>query len=149
MADKLTKLKKAELIQMVKDLQGPESLQQPEQVYQYIQTNLPIDEQEYFSVIFMNTNNEVIGHETLFKGGMAATVVDVKILLKKVLATKYCTTAIITHNHPSGNMKPSQMDDRITKKISKAFNALEIRLLDHIIYSKDKHYSYSANGYQF
>jgi DNA repair protein RadC len=100
---------------------------------------------EEFWIILLNTANRVIGKHKLSKGGRAGTVVDVKILFEEVLSYK-ATSVILTHNHPSGNMRPSDQDRVLTKRISEAGKLLDIKILDHLIFSDTTYYSFSDEG---
>lgn len=100
---------------------------------------------EEFWIILLNTANRVIGKHKLSKGGRAGTVVDVKILFEEVLSYK-ATCVILTHNHPSGNLKPSDQDRILTKRISEAGKLLDIKILDHLICSDSSYYSFSDEG---
>jgi DNA repair protein RadC len=111
----------------------------------FLQPRLTDRKQESFVVLFFNRNNELIGEESLFLGGVASTIVDVKLVLH--LALEYLASAIVVaHNHPSGNLRPSQADMTITQKLKKATSAIEIRLLDHIIISHRGYYSFHEEG---
>jgi len=104
-----------------------------------------IELQEEFKIVLLNNANEVLGIHNLSKGGSKGTVVDVKLLFS--IALKTCATAIIVaHNHPSGKLKPSESDIAITKKIRRAGELLDIKLLDHIIVTKDGFYSMVDNN---
>jgi DNA repair protein RadC len=104
-----------------------------------------IELQEIFKVIFVNRANHVLGIHDLSIGGLTGTVVDIRILL--AIALKSLSSGIVlAHNHPSGNIKPSQADISITKKISQACKLLEIQLLDHIIVTKEDYFSFADNG---
>lgn len=100
---------------------------------------------EEFWILLLNTANRVIGKHNLSKGGRAGTVVDVKILFEEVLSYK-ATSVILTHNHPSGNLKPSEQDRVLTKRISEAGKLLDIKILDHLIFSDSSYYSFSDEG---
>ncbi len=100
---------------------------------------------EEFWILLLNTANRVIGKHKLSKGGRAGTVVDVKILFEEVLSYK-ATSVILTHNHPSGNLKPSDQDRVLTKRISEAGKLLDIKILDHLIFSGSTYYSFSDEG---
>lgn len=100
---------------------------------------------EEFWIVLLNTANRVIGKHKLSKGGRAGTVVDVKILFEEVLSYK-ATSVILTHNHPSGNLKPSEQDRALTKRISEAGKLLDIKILDHLIFSDSAYYSFSDEG---
>ncbi|MCD9584769.1 JAB domain-containing protein [Tenacibaculum maritimum] len=101
--------------------------------------------QEEFKVLLLNRNNQVLGIYPLSKGGTASSIVDVKLLFSVALK---CNThgIILAHNHPSGNLTPSEADKRLTKKIVEASRILDVAILDHIILSKNDYYSFSDNN---
>lgn len=101
-----------------------------------------IELQEEFKVLLLNRNNQVLGIYSLSKGGTTQTIVDIKLLFSVVLKCN-AQSIILAHNHPSGNIIPSQADKKITNKIAKASKLLEISLLDHLIISKNKYYSFA------
>jgi DNA repair protein RadC len=104
-----------------------------------------IELQEEFKILLLNNANEVLGINSLSKGGSKGTVVDIKLLFS--IALKTCATAIIiAHNHPSGKLKPSEADIAITKKIRSAGELLDIKLLDHLIITNDGFYSMVDNN---
>lgn len=100
---------------------------------------------EEFWIVLLNTANRVIGKHKLSQGGRAGTVVDIKILFEEVLSYK-ATSVILTHNHPSGNLSPSDQDRVLTKRISEAGKLLDIQVLDHLIFSSSDYYSFSDSG---
>ena len=100
---------------------------------------------EEFKVLLLNRNNAVLSMETISIGGISGTVVDPKIVFKKALENN-SSSIILSHNHPSGNLSPSQADIDITAKLVRAGNNLDIKVLDHIIIAEDKYYSFSDNG---
>lgn len=97
---------------------------------------------EEFWILMMKRNNEVIKKEMISKGGMAGTVVDAKIIYKKALEES-ASGIIVAHNHPSGNLKPSHQDIRLTKKLKEAGKTLDISLLDHLIVTDAGFYSFA------
>ncbi len=97
---------------------------------------------EEFWAIFLNQNNEVIHRSNLTKGGIAESVVDVRVLFKTALE-HWSTSIIVAHNHPSGNLTPSKSDLNITQKIKDAGKLLNINLLDHLIISQKGYYSFA------
>lgn len=100
---------------------------------------------EEFWMLFLNRNNRVIGKFKLSQGGLNGTVTDVRIMMKK--AIEYLASGIIVcHNHPSGNLNPSESDTKITQKIKEVGNLMDIQLLDHIIISDKNFYSFADNG---
>ena len=102
-------------------------------------------EKEEFWAIYLNQSNRVIRKERLSVGGLTGTLVDVRLIMKGALLCN-ATGMIIAHNHPSGNEKPSQEDNRITDQVKKAADSLNIRLTDHIIITSNTYYSYVENG---
>ncbi len=104
-----------------------------------------IELQEEFKVIFLNRANLVLGIYPLSKGTTSGTLVDVKLIFGVALKSN-ASGIIITHNHPSGNLKPSDADIDLTKKIKKCADFLDITLIDHIIVTKNGYFSFSNEG---
>ncbi|MEQ9402793.1 MAG: DNA repair protein RadC [Cyclobacteriaceae bacterium] len=98
--------------------------------------------QEEFWIILLKRNNEVITKEMISRGGVSGTFVDAKIIYKRALE-ETASGIILAHNHPSGNLKPSNEDIRLTKKIKEAGLVLDINLLDHLILAGDSFYSFA------
>jgi len=98
-------------------------------------------------VVYLNQANNTIGFEKHSKGGTTSTVVDVKPILSTALLSG-ASSIIFSHNHPSGNMNPSQEDIKMTSRLKIACEAIGIKLLDHIIVSgsDNKHYSFADEG---
>ena len=100
---------------------------------------------EEFWVLLLNRNNRVIAEKLVSQGGVSGTVVDPKIIFK--LALDHLASAIILcHNHPSGNLQPSQQDIDITRKIVTAGVAIEIKVLDHLIVAQEGYFSFADEG---
>ncbi|MCX6255600.1 MAG: DNA repair protein RadC [Bacteroidia bacterium] len=100
---------------------------------------------EEFWILFLNRSNKVINRMKLSQGGISGTVTDVRMVMKK--AIEYLASGIIVcHNHPSGNLNPSESDTKITQKIKEAGNLMDIQLLDHLIISDRDYYSFADNG---
>ena len=97
---------------------------------------------EEFWAIYLNQNNRVIGKSRLSSGGINQSVVDVRILFKSAL-DHLSTAIVIAHNHPSGNLKPSAEDLKITRQIADAGKILNIQLLDHLIISQNSYFSFA------
>lgn len=95
--------------------------------------------------IFLNQSLNVTAKVRISKGGFSSTQVDVRVILKSAL--KYNSTAmILVHNHPSGSKNPSVDDDRLTQALSQAGKVMNIRLIDHVIYTDVDYYSYADEG---
>lgn len=102
-------------------------------------------EHEEFWLICLNRSNRVIKKHKISQGGLTGTVVDTRIILKKALDS-LSSSIIVSHNHPSGNTQPSDADITITKKIKSAAEIMEIKLLDHVILTKDSYFSFADDG---
>lgn len=100
---------------------------------------------EEFWVLLLNRNNKVIRKECISKGGVSATIVDVKIVLKKAVDA-LASGIILCHNHPSGNNKASEEDIRLTKKMKEAALLMDISLLDHVIFAHHQYFSFADEG---
>ncbi len=101
---------------------------------------------ETFKVLLLNNANKIIGYTTISEGGLTSTIVDVRVIMQTALVSN-ATSIIITHNHPSGNPRPSIHDDNLTKKIKSACELMDICLLDHIIVTPyDSFFSYCDEG---
>lgn len=101
--------------------------------------------QEEFWVVMLNVANRVIDMQQVSRGGITATLVDVKLLLKPVILQQ-ASAIMLFHNHPSGSLQPSRADDELTQKIKSAAALFDIRVLDHIIVADTAYYSYSDAG---
>ena len=105
-----------------------------------------ISYQEECVVIYLNHASRIIGAQKLSKGGINATVVDIRIILATALKS-LATGIIIAHNHPSGKLVPSDADKKITKQLSMASELMDIKLLDHLIIAPDDGYfSFADDG---
>lgn len=96
-------------------------------------------------VLFLNPANKLIRKQRISIGGLSATQVDVRVILKEALLCNAVAFCLI-HNHPSGNIHPSASDDRLTRMVFEAGNTLNIKLLDHVIVGNDKYFSYADEG---
>ena len=122
----------------------PEKIQirESKDIYKVLQPYLSDLQTEEFWAVFLNQNNRIVGKARLSAGGINQSIVDVRILFKTAL--EHLSTAIaIAHNHPSGNLKPSQEDLRITKQIADAGKILNIQLLEHLIISQNAYLSFA------
>jgi DNA repair protein RadC len=100
---------------------------------------------EQFKVILMNRAQKVLGIYELSTGGVTGTVADPKLVFIAALKSNSCNI-ILSHNHPSGNLKPSKADEDLTNKIKQAGILLDIKVLDHIIITSEGYYSFADEG---
>lgn len=104
-----------------------------------------IDYRESFKIILLNQSNGVLGIMNISEGGISETSVDIRLIMQSVLLGN-ASGVILSHNHPSGATEPSFNDSKITEKIKKACEIMNIRLLDHIIVCSESYYSFADNG---
>lgn len=103
---------------------------------------------EEFYIILLNRSNVVIKPVLVSKGGLSSTIVDGKIIFKDVLENN-ASAFIMCHNHPSGNLKPSQSDIDLTKKINEFAKMIDLQLLDHLIFTDKSYFSFVDEGIFF
>ncbi|WP_066835000.1 JAB domain-containing protein [Rufibacter ruber] len=101
-----------------------------------------IEHTEGFYALYLNRNNYVLGVYCVSMGGVAGTVADPKIILQAGLLLN-ASAVVISHNHPSGNLKPSGADAALTRKLQEACKLVDIALLDHIIITPESYYSFA------
>ncbi|MBS1512831.1 MAG: JAB domain-containing protein [Bacteroidetes bacterium] len=104
-----------------------------------------IELQEQFKVMLLNRSNKVLGIFEVSSGGITGTVADPKLIFMAALKASACGI-IISHNHPSGNLKPSRPDEELTRKIKEAGRLLDIQVLDHVIVTSEAYYSFADEG---
>ena len=100
---------------------------------------------EYFKVLFLNQANQILGYTIISEGGLTETTADVRLIFQAALLTN-SVALILVHNHPSGNLRPSPEDIRLTKQVREASNFMRIKILDHIILSDTEYYSFADEG---
>jgi DNA repair protein RadC len=100
---------------------------------------------EEFHILLLNRANKPIKTEMISSGGLVGTVADIRIIFKKALEI-HAVNMIVAHNHPSGNLQPSQQDISLTKKLVEAGNIMDVQVLDHLIIAGKKYYSFRDEG---
>jgi DNA repair protein RadC len=114
-------------------------------VFDYLSLHLSDLTHEEFWVLLLNRANEIISHKLVSEGGATATVVDVKKIARMALES-HAVGVILAHNHPSGNIQPSDQDRTLTKKIKSALELFDVVVLDHVIVCSSKYYSFADEG---
>lgn len=104
-----------------------------------------IEMQEEFKVMLLNRANKVIGVYEASAGGLTGTVADPRLILAAAIKS-LAVSIILSHNHPSGNLKPSRADEELTQKIKFAAAYHDIRVIDHIIITSEGYYSFADEG---
>ena len=113
--------------------------------YNVIKPKLSDLPHEEFWVIFLSRNNNVIKTECISKGGVSVTAVDTRLILKPAIEN-LASGIILAHNHPSGNLKPSQEDIYLTKKVKEAARLLDITVQDHLVIGDQVYFSFADEG---
>lgn len=111
------------------------------QLAKYIQANYEDEKQEKLILLCLDTQNNIISEEVIFKGGTQYSLATPKEIVYKAIK-KLSTSIILAHNHPSGSYHPSQNDVNFTRKMTEVCELLEIDLLDHIIVGREGYYSF-------
>ncbi len=124
---------------------GRPQIKTSEDAYHLLSPDLSDLRKERFQILMLNRNNRMIKKHTISDGGIAGTVVDPKVIYKAALDHEACSI-ILSHNHPSGNLKPSEADIKITKQIVASGKLLDISVLDHLIISAKGYYSFADEG---
>jgi DNA repair protein RadC len=100
---------------------------------------------EEFMLLCLNRANKVLGWSQISSGGLSGTVADPKVIFQVALKSN-ASSVILAHNHPSGNVKPSEADIQLTRKITRAGEVLDLSVLDHLILTKECYYSFADEG---
>ncbi|WP_310991127.1 RadC family protein [Aequorivita marina] len=111
-------------------------------VFEFIQPIIGELPHEEFWIIYLNNSNKVIKTSQLSKGGITGTLVDIRLAFKEALQLG-AVGIILTHNHPSGTLKPSHADIQLTKKLKIAGDSLDIKVLDHLIVTEKSYFSFA------
>jgi DNA repair protein RadC len=104
-----------------------------------------IDHVEEFMVLCLNRANRVLGWAKVSQGGLSGTVADPKVIFQVAIKSNACSI-ILAHNHPSGNLQPSEADIHLTRKLKEAGVLLDLPVLDHLIVSSEGFYSFADEG---
>lgn len=138
----LFELSKRYMISSAKELEGVTSSLNAAKIISPLLRDLNHEE---CWVLYLNRANKLIAKERMSIGGLTATVVDVKIIVRNALE-KYASSIILAHNHPSGNAQPGENDRLQTQLLKEASAVFGITLLDHLIIAGDSYYSFSDEG---
>ena len=114
-------------------------------VYTFFKPLLQDSSYEEFWIMLLNRGNKIINSICISQGGLSGTVADPKKIFKTGLE-QYAASVILCHNHPSGNIKPSESDIRLTQKLKKAGSFLDLPVIDHIILGDDSYFSFADEG---
>ena len=117
-----------------------EGFSHPEKIFNNIKKFNIEFSQENFIIFYLDTKNKIIDSEVLFKGGLNSCLIDPKTLFRQALI-KNSNAVIIAHNHPSGDLNPSDEDEDVFKQLKTAGEIIQIKVLDFIIFNETQYYS--------
>ncbi|BAU22631.1 DNA repair protein RadC [Caldimicrobium thiodismutans] len=126
-------------------IENSPSLKSPKEVFEYLLYELKGEKKEVFMVLYLATDNRVLGIERISEG----TIVESAVYPREVFARAYqfgASKLVLAHNHPSGNLKPSVEDKKITRIFILGGFLLQLKILDHLIIGKDSYYSFAEEG---
>ncbi|MBP6312196.1 MAG: DNA repair protein RadC [Flavobacteriales bacterium] len=113
--------------------------------YEFLRPFMADLQHEEFWVLFLDRGNRYLDHQCISKGGMHGTVADPKVIFKATLDRK-AVCIVIAHNHPSGQLRPSEEDIKLTKKVVEGGRLLDVQVQDHLIITSSGFYSFADNG---
>ena len=117
--------------------------------YQLLKENFydadTIEYRESFKIVLLNRANKVLGVTQVSEGGLNSTPVDIRIIMQAAILAN-ASAIILSHNHPSGNLRPSSDDKSITAQINQAAKIMQLQILDHIILTSEDYYSFADEG---
>lgn len=125
---------------------GPTVIRSPRDVADYMMEEMRYLAQEHFVVLFLNTKNHVLGHETIFVGSLNASIVHPREVFQAALR-RNCASIICLHNHPSGDPNPSPEDAEVTRRLVEAGKIIGIEVLDHVIIGNGCYTSMREKGH--
>ncbi len=129
------------------DLKNLQKITTDKEIAMFLQTIWAddIEYRERFYAVYLNRQNKILAYYLISVGGCSGTVVDTKMIFQPAI-NLHASSIILAHNHPSGNINPSQADLTLTNKIVQAGKVLDIPITDHIILTVNNHYSFLHNG---
>ncbi|MCQ2207195.1 MAG: DNA repair protein RadC [Paludibacteraceae bacterium] len=113
-----------------------------EQIFKFIKPTLEYLPHEEMWIIYVKQDLTIIDKEKVSEGSSIATSFDIRKIVRNILDRKTCCAVVLVHNHPSGNLTPSQQDKNITRQLRDACKLFDVRLLDHIIVGEEEYYSF-------
>lgn len=125
-------LREAEAVYQSLAQDGSINFSDPDDVMAFLKPRLAGEEREHFDILFLDIKHNLIAVERMFSGTIDQTTIFVREIAKKGLELN-CSKVVLSHNHPSGNVRPSNSDLKMTKQVSEALDIFKIKVLDHII----------------
>lgn len=122
-----------------------EVMTSPKNIVSWIRFNIAFSNQEEFFVLYISTRGSIIKSEVLFKGTKTSSLVSVDEVIRRAVLLR-ADSLVVAHNHPSGNPQPSKEDIEITKRLSGCLKMMDLRLLDHIVVTRNDYFSFRSAG---
>ena len=122
-----------------------ETVKSSADAYHHLVSKLADLPHEEFWMILLNRSNKIIKTELVGRGGVTGTVADVRLIMKTAVE-HLASSVIVAHNHPSGNLRPSESDIQLTKKIKEAAKLFDMQLIDHLIVGDASYLSFADEG---
>jgi len=126
------------------EVREKEKISGSKDVYEYFHHLSDLHNEEFW-IMFLNRANKIISTQKVSQGGITGTVADIRLILKNALENLACGI-VLCHNHPSGNLTPSNEDKELTQKVKQTAKLLDINVLDHLIISDAGYYSFADEG---
>lgn len=111
----------------------------------YLMQKIGDSDQEVFYVLYLDRKNAIKAEKRISIGTISSTVIDIRVIFKEAVS-QLASAIIVAHNHPSGNLQPSQADKEITHKLRDAAKLFDISLLDHVIVTSKNYFSFADSG---
>lgn len=127
------------------DIMEKKKISESKDVFEFFQPVLADLPYEEFWILLLNRSNKIIEKFKISQGGISGTVIDVRMILKNAIE-KLASSIILCHNHPSGNLQPSEADKKITTKLQDAARIMDMQVLDHLIITDSSFYSFADEG---
>lgn len=131
---------------MVSTAHSKPILHSPQEIFELLQPYFIDKKSEEFYVVYLNHAQKMMAVHQLHTGGINAVMVDVRLMFKKALELNGVTKIILAHNHPSGELRPSEADKQVTNRVKELGNLFDIKLLDHLIISDNRYFSFADEG---
>ncbi|MCT4584978.1 MAG: DNA repair protein RadC [Peptostreptococcaceae bacterium] len=126
------------------NIENKVKIKSPKDIFDYYSIDMSFLKKEVFKILLLNTKNEVVKDVDISVGSLNSSIVHPReVFLEAIKRSANCI--MLVHNHPSGNVNPSEEDKRITNRLIEAGNIIGIRILDHIIIGNNKYYSFKEN----
>lgn len=126
------------------EVREKEKISGSKDVYEYFHHLADLRNEEFW-IMYLNRANKIISAQRVSQGGITGTVADIRVILKNAL-DNFATGIVLCHNHPSGNLAPSNEDKELTQKVKQTAKLLEISVLDHIIVADSGYFSFADEG---